>query len=209
MRSHRLLRNTWKACATHSPDYSQPFCVPTRRQSYKEERSHTCSLRAHKAEVPLPRINRRLSVRRMELVPLLPIDRTLCCVDVSFPPHRIYPAWWVFQLSAPHSRCFSWIKNTEAELIQSDVNCTYDNNRTICNLLHIGGSYMSFFFVWVTWRQARFIAIKENIGNNKALAERKDFFFCFYKFDMYAAETHPTMDRLDTMDVSNWSKKQS
>lgn len=82
---------------------------------------------------------------------LLPIDRTLCCVDVSFPPHRIYPAWWAFQLSAPHSRCFSRIKNTEAELIQSDVNCTYDNNRTICNL-HIG-SYRSFFLSYIHCNQ--------------------------------------------------------
>lgn len=52
----------------------------------------TRSLLAHKLEVPVPRINRRLSVRRIELVRLLSIDRALCCADVSFPPHRIYPA---------------------------------------------------------------------------------------------------------------------
>lgn len=208
MCSHRLLQNTWKACATHSPDNSQLFSVPTRRRSYKKHRSHMCSLLAHKLEVPLPRINRWLSVRRIELVPLLSIDRTLCCVDVSFPLHRIYPAWWAFQLSAPHSRCFSWIKNTEVELIQSDVKRTYDNNRTICNLLCIGGSHMS-VFVCVTWRQARFIAIKENIGNNKALAEWKDFFLVFTNLTTCMLQKHTQMDRLDTMDVSNWSKKRS
>lgn len=58
MCSHRLLQNTRRACAAHSPDNSQLLSVPTRRRSYKEHRSRTCSLLARKLEVPLPRINR-------------------------------------------------------------------------------------------------------------------------------------------------------
>lgn len=198
MCSHRLLQNTWKACATHSPDNSQLFCAPTRRRSYEDHRSCTCSLLAHKLEAPLPRTNRWLSVRRIELVRLLSIDRTLCCVDVSFPPHRFYPARWAFQLSAPHSRCFSRIKNTEAELIQSDVYCTYDNNRTICNLLCIWNSYVFFFWSYIhcNQRNQRKHRKQQSAGRKKSSTKSM-------------RQKHTQMDRRDTMDVSNWSKKWS